>query len=85
METASADIAYVSWLDAFVVRKWGRFPSSHMHLGGIDNKMPRDEPQGMSVIKFRHFPEIGQTQVQMGTLLGLTCCIFPSMTVERAW
>jgi len=26
METPSEDIAYISWLDTFEVREWGRLP-----------------------------------------------------------
>jgi hypothetical protein len=65
METACADITYVSWPDAFIVRKRGRFPSSRMHSDRIEERTPRNKPQGMPVIKLGHFPMTGGPQVRM--------------------
>ena len=44
METARADIAYVTRLDASVVREWGRLPRNRTSSGGIRKGTPNDEP-----------------------------------------
>jgi len=82
METAPANIAHVSWLNTREVREWGRFPSDHMHSGGVHKGNPSNAPQGISMIELRHLPEAGRLQVWTETLPNLTCCIFPNMMVE---
>jgi len=84
METASADIAHVSWLNAREVMERGGLPSDPMHSGWIHKGNPSNAPQGIATIKLRHSPEAGRLQVWIENLTKLTCCIFPNMMVEGA-
>ena len=85
METACADITDVSWLNVFEVGEWGRLPGDRMRSGGIQKGKPSNKPQGVPLIQSRHFPRTGLQQVLTGTLVELTCCIFPNMIVQRTW
>ena len=84
MEAARADIAYVSWLYAFIVTEWGGLPNYGVLSGGIHKGVPSDKPQCVSVIKLGHFPKTGQPPCLNRNANGLTCCIFPSMIVGEA-
>ena len=77
METASENIPYISRLDTFEVREWGRFPSKRMHLGGVHRGNPWNEPQGIATVELKHLPKTGRLQAWTENLLRLTFCIFP--------
>ena len=77
METAFVNVADISRLDTFEVRKWSGLPGSRVHLGEVHEGKLNDEPQGIPTVKFRHLPRTGWFQVWNETLLGPTSCIFP--------
>ena len=84
METTFANITHVSWLNPFEVGMRGRFPDDHMHSGEIREGKPRNKPQSVPKPQLRHLPMIGQRQAWIGTLLELTCGIYPSVIVPWA-
>ena len=47
--------------------------------------MQLNKPQAMSMIEFGHFPKKQLAPRLDGKDMKLTCCIFPSTTVEGAW
>ena len=78
METAPADVADISWLNAFEVGEWGGFPRGRIRSGGIHKENPSNEPQSIPKVELGHLSEIGWLRVPMEMLPELTCCISPS-------
>jgi len=62
METARANVAYVSRLNAFEVGVWGRLPSDCTYSDETHRRKTGNKPQGVSMIKLRHLPTIGRHQ-----------------------
>ena len=87
MEAAFVNVADISRLDTFEVRKRSGFPGSRVNSGEIHKEKLNNEPQGIPTIKLRHLPRTSWLQVWDKTLLGPTSCIFPipNLGVCRTW